>query len=64
MHSRSRWRRRAAAALLCGTVVLVCGASTASATGLAIDKTVTTHQTSAATTITSPALTTAQPGSS
>jgi fibronectin type 3 domain-containing protein len=62
MHPRSRWRRRAAAALLCGTIALACGASSASAAGLAIDKTISTHQTSAASTVSSPSLTTAQPG--
>ena len=62
IHPRSRWRRHAAAALLCGTIALACGASSASAAGLAIDKSVSTHQTSAATTVSSPSLTTAQPG--
>jgi hypothetical protein len=56
------WRRFLSFGGTCMAIALAFGACSASAATLAIDKTVSTHQTSASSTITSPAFTTAQPG--
>ncbi len=57
---RGRWLRSCIAGLGVGAVLALCAASSSAA--VAVDKTVTTHQTSAAASISSPALTTTAPG--
>jgi chitodextrinase len=54
-------RRYIAAAMLCALAVCAPGVRQASAAGLGVDKTVTTHQTSSSTSIKSPAFSTSAP---
>jgi len=55
------YRRSLVAAVLCAGAVFALGAAPASAAGLAVDKTVTTHQTSSSASIKSPAFSTSSP---